>query len=317
MIVLSPYRIFLFLCVVSVVLWWHTILATLVLALRNDAYTHILLVLPISFTLIFLEWLSRKTQPKPDFRSGSALLVLAVLIGFIGGVWRRDSLIADVQLFLGMLAAVMWWIGAFVCCFGARISRMCVFPLCFLLWLVPVPEFALNRMVGFLQQGSASSAHLLFAIARVPVAQDGVVLSIPGLTLEVAKECSSIRSSMILLVTSMVLAQLLLRTVWGKALVTLAAIPFSIAKNGLRIFTLSMLGIYVDPGFLNGQLHHHGGIVFFLLALAGLFVLLCLVGWAERKTTAQPAVSYVAPTIALQGTTAQQLSARTHAKTRP
>lgn len=317
MIVLSPYRIFLFLCVVSVVLWWHTILATLVLALRNDAYTHILLILPISFGLIFLEWRSRKTQPEPDFRSGSALLVLAVLIGFIEGVWRRDSLTADVQLFLGMLAVVIWWIGAFVCCFGARISRMCVFPLCFLLWLVPVPEFALNRMVGFLQQGSASSARLLFAMAHVPVAQDGVVLSIPGLTLEVAKECSSIRSSMILLVTSMVLAQLLLRTVWGKALVTLAAIPFSIAKNGLRIFTLSMLGIYVDPGFLNGQLHHHGGIVFFLLALAGLFVLLCLVGWAERKTTAQPAVSYVAPTTALQGTTAPRLSARTQAKTRP
>jgi exosortase/archaeosortase family protein len=115
----------------------------------------------------------------------------------------------------------------------------------------------------------------------------------------------------------MVLAQLLLRTVWGKALVTLAAIPFSIAKNGLRIFTLSMLGIYVDPGFLNGQLHHHGGIVFFLFALVGLFVLLCLVGWAERKTTAQPAVSYVAPKTALQRTTAQQLSARTQAKTRP
>src|SRR5271165_6882039 len=274
MIALSPYRNFLFLCVVSVVLWWHTILATLVLALRHDAYSHILLILPISFGLIFLAWRSRKTQPKPDFRSGSALLVLAVLIGFIGGVWRRDSLTADVQLFLGMLAVVMWWIGAFVCCFGTRISRMCVFPLCFLLWLVPVPEFALNRIVGFLQQGSASAAHLLFAIARVPVAQDGVVLSIPGLTLEVAKECSSIRSSLILLVTSMVLAQLLLRSNWGKVLVIIAAIPLSVAKNGLRIFMLSMLGVYVDPSYLHGRLHHNGGVVFLLFSLAGLFALL-------------------------------------------
>jgi len=291
MIALSPYRNFLFLCVVSVVLWWHTILATLVLALRHDAYTHILLILPISFGLIFLEWRSRKTQPEPDFRSGSALLVLAVLIGFMCG---RGSLTADVQLFLGMLAVVMWWIGAFVCCFGTRISRMCVFPLCFLLWLVPVPEFALNRMVGFLQQGSASAAHLLFAIARVPVAQDGVVLSIPGLTLEVAKECSSIRSSLILLVTSMVLAQLLLRTAWGKSLVTVAAIPLSIAKNGLRIFTLSMLGVYVDPSYLHGRLHHSGGILFFMLSLGGLFALLAAVRWAERKTTSQSPINSLA-----------------------
>src|SRR5208283_1489244 len=305
MIALSPYRSFLFLCVVSVVLWWHTIVTTVALALRSDEYTHIFLILPISVSLILSEWRSRRARPEPNFRAGSALLVLAVLIGFIGGVWRRGSVTADMQLSLGMLALVVWWIGTFICCFGARIFRLCVFPLCFLLWLIPVPEFALNRIVGFLQQGSASAAHLFFTIVRTPVAQDGVVLSLPGLTVEVAKECSSIRSSLMLMVTSMVVAQLLLRTAWGKTLVTLAAIPFSIAKNGLRIFTLSMLGIYVDPGFLNGKLHHHGGVLFFLLALAGMFVLLSLVRWAECTATAQPAVSYVAPMIAAQKTNPQ------------
>ena len=165
---------------------------------------------------------------------------------------------------------------------------MCVFPLCFLLWLVPLPEFALNHIVSFLQQGSVYAAGQLFAIAHVPVTQDGLLLSIPGLTLEVAKECSSIRSSLMLLVTSMVLAHLLLRSAWGKGLVILAAIPLSVAKNGLRIFVVSMLGAYVDPGYLHGRLHHDGGIVFFLVFLAGFFVLLRLVGWAEHKQT-QPA----------------------------
>ena len=167
---------------------------------------------------------------------------------------------------------------------------MSVFPLCFLLWLVPLPEFALNHIVSFLQRGSAFAANLLFEIARVPVTQDGMRLTIPGLTLEVAEECSSIRSSLMLLVTTMVLAHLLLRSAWGKGLVILAAIPLSIAKNGLRIFALSMLAVYVDPSFLHGWLHHQGGIVFFLVFLAGLFVLLWLVRWAERKLMAQPAV---------------------------
>ena len=250
----SPYRSFALLCLVSLVLWWHTLVATFGLALRNDAYTHILLILPISIALIVSEWRSRKAQPEPNFRVGLALLVLAVLIGFIGGRWWGPaSLPADVQLSLGMLAVVTWWIGSFVCCFGTRISRMFIFPLCFLLWLVPLPEFALNHIVSFLQQGSAYAARLLFVIAGVPVTQDGVRLSIPGLTLEVAKECSSIRSSLMLLVTSMVLAHLLLRSAWGKGLVILAAIPLAIAKNGFRIFTLSMLAVYVDPGFLHGS----------------------------------------------------------------
>ena len=198
--------------------------------------------------------------------------------------WGRMEIItADLRLTLGMSAVVMWWIGSFVFCFGGRVSETCIFPLCFLLWLIPIPTLALNYIVHFLQQGSASSAGILFTMAGIPVAQNGAVLAIPGLTLEVAKECSSIRSTTMLVVTTMVMTHLLLRSFWGKALVTLVAIPLSIAKNGLRIFILSVLGVYVDRGFLNGRLHRQGGIVFFLLSLGGLFVLIWLVGWAERK----------------------------------
>jgi len=200
-----------------------------------------------------------KGTAEPDFRAGLALLVLAILIGFIGGRWRGPaSLSVGMQLSLDMLAVVTWWIGSFVCCFGNRVSRMYVFPLCFLLFLVPLPEFALTHVVSFLQRGSAYAAKLLFAIAGIPVTQDGLRLTIPGLTLEVAEECSSIRSSLMLLVTTMVLAQLVLRSAWGKGVVILAAIPLSIAKNGFRIFTLSMLAVYVDPSFLHGWLHHQG-----------------------------------------------------------
>ena len=115
----------------------------------------------------------------------------------------------------------------------------------------------------------------------VPVTQDGIVVSIPGLTLEVAQECSSARSSLMLIVTSMVLAHLFLRSFWRKTAVVLAAIPLSIAKNGFRIFVIAMLGTRVDPSFLHGKLHRHGGIVFFLLALFALVLLLWLLNRNE------------------------------------
>jgi exosortase/archaeosortase family protein len=104
------------------------------------------------------------------------------------------------------------------------------------------------------------------------------MLSIPGLDIEVARECSSIRSSMMLIVTTMFLAQLFLRSWWKKALLILVAIPLSVAKNALRIFTIAELGTRVDPGFLDGKLHRHGGIVFFSLAV----VVVGLLVWALR-----------------------------------
>jgi exosortase len=132
----------------------------------------------------------------------------------------------------------------------------------------------------------------LFLLFRVPVARDGTVLMIPGLDIDVTSECSSIRSSLMLLVTTMVLAHLLLNKIWRKVLVIVVAIPVSIAKNGLRIFTIGMLGSRVDPEYLTGRLHRHGGIVFFLIALAVIFFLLCLLRRerpAARDSIAQQA----------------------------
>jgi exosortase len=194
---------------------------------------------------------------------------------------RFNSLLfqADVQLALNMLALVAWWIGGFIFCFGTRAFRSALFPLCFLLWIVPIPQFWLDPIIRLLQEGSVKSAHLLLAATGAPVAEDGTQLTIPGLTIEVARECSSIRSSLMLVVTSMVLAQMLLRSAWQKTLVIAFAIPLSVAKNGLRIFVLAMLATRVDRSYLTGRLHHQGGIIYFLIALAVIFLLI----WVARR----------------------------------
>jgi exosortase/archaeosortase family protein len=62
------------------------------------------------------------------------------------------------------------------------------------------------------------------------------------------------------------------------------AIPLSVAKNGLRIFVLAMLTTRVDPSFMTGRLHHQGGIVYFLIALAGIGMLI----WIARRGEAKP-----------------------------
>ena len=278
---------------VSLLIGWRPLVGTFMLALQNDAYTHILLILPISAVLIFQEWHSLRPMVASNVRTGSVMLAMAVLVaGFVRG-W--SSLSSDVRLSPGMLALVICWIGAFVLCFGSRVSRSVLFPLCFLFGLVPLPQLVLNEIVHLLQQGSAWSAYVLFTAAGVPVAQDGVRLAIPGLTVEVAQECSSIRSSSMLLVTTMVLAQLLLRSPWRKALVIGVAVPLSVAKNGLRIFTIAMLGTRVDPGFLTGKLHHNGGIVFFAIALAAVFGLIWILRRAEGEGVRTTALHPVSP----------------------
>jgi exosortase len=278
---------------VALAIWWGPLASTLALASRDDRCTHILLIIPISAALLFLDWKDSKPlyRELTDFSDrygvgmGSMVLAAAVLITVWGR--RKSALPSDVELSLNMLALVIWAIAAFALCFGTRAFRRSIFPLCFLFWLVPLPGFVLNVIVHLLQQGSVLAARFLFWTTGFPAMQDGMFVHIPGLTLEVAPECSSIRSSLVLVVTTMVLAQLLLRSTWRKALLVVVAIPLSVAKNGLRIYTIAMLGTRVDPGFLTGRLHNQGGFIFFAIALAAIFLLL----WILRRTEKNPAAT--------------------------
>ena len=278
---------FAFLCAVSIVFWWHSLVVTLELALANDAYTHILLIFPLSAALIYLDskYMDSKAlrvRPQPSPRIGAALLALALVIGGYAR-WGMGATPGDVRLSLAMFALVMWWLASVLLCFGARTFHSFLFPLCFLFLMVPIPDFALSRIIEFLQQQSALAARIMFRAARVPVTQDGIMLSIPNLDIEVSLECSSIRSSLMLVVTTMVFAHLFLRSWWRKVLLVAAAIPLSVAKNGLRIFTIAELGTRVDPGFLDGKLHHNGGILFFGIAVVAVGALL----WVLRRTELQ------------------------------
>jgi len=275
---------FAFLGALSILFWWHALVTTLGLALTNDAYTHILLILPLSGALIYMnaKYIDAKAlriNPAPSPRLGIALLALALAIGCYTR-WGMVAVPMDLRLALSMFALVIWWIASVLFCFGARTFQSSLFPLCFLFLVVPIPDFALGWIVEFLRHQSALAAQIMFRAAGVPATQDGIMLSIPGLDLEVARECSSIRSSLMLVVTTMVLAHLFLRSWWRKALLTAATIPLSVAKNGLRIFTIAELGTRMDPGFLSGKLHHNGGIIFFGIAVVAVVALL----WILRKT---------------------------------
>jgi exosortase len=266
------------LCAVSLIAWMRPLLATFVLAAGDGKYTHILLIIPVAIALTVQLW--RERAYKPQFWAGGAALLLAsIFIATVGWVSGGSS---DIRLAIEMAGLVVWWIGSFLLCFGRPALDSFRFPLFFLFAAVPIPAFLLDRIVAGLQQGSVLASQWLFLLFRVPVARDGTMLAIPGLDIDVTAECSSIRSSLMLLVTTMVLAHLLLNKAWRKVLVVAVAVPLSIAKNGLRIFTIGMLGSRVDPEYLTGRLHRQGGIVFFLIALAMTFLLLWFLRRGER-----------------------------------
>ena len=181
------------------------------------------------------------------------------------------------------------WIAGFAFFFGRGPLRNAQFPLAFLLLTIPIPDFLLDKAIYLLQKGSAEIAAVLFDWSGVPVLRDGFVFHLAHVSIEVARECSGIRSSLALLILAILVAHFYLDNFWKQVVLVLAGLFVMILKNGVRIVTLTLLASYVDPGFLYGRLHHEGGVVFFLLGLLLLAPLLWLLAAQRTENSAQAA----------------------------
>jgi exosortase len=205
------------------------------------------------------------------------------VIAFFG----RSNLSTTNQLTLFTLALAFFWAAGFALSFGKTALKQAAFPLLFLSFMIPLPDEFLEKVIYLLQKGSADVAQWAFDLFHVPAMRDGFVFHLAHVNIEVAKECSGIRSSLALLILATLVAHFLLVRGWAKVVFVAVGMLIMVVKNGIRIATLTMLAQYVDPGFLFGRLHHEGGIVFFLIGL-GLLVPVC---WVLRRLEKQPALA--------------------------
>jgi len=116
------------------------------------------------------------------------------------------------------------------------------------------------------------------------VLREGIVFHLPNISISVAPQCSGIRSSLALVITSVLAGHMFLKKGWNKTLLVLAVIPITMLKNGIRIVTLSLFAVYVDKRVLtDSALHTDGGIVFFILALFLMAPILFVLRRSEKR----------------------------------
>jgi exosortase len=272
---------FTFLVLISSVISWRTLVAVFATAFYNDQYSHILLILPVSLAVLYFE--RSKVFRDVEYCIPAGAFLLLLVMAFVWVAQCPPFLSQNDVLSLRTAFFVSWLVAAFVFCFGIAALRVATFPLLFLLLMIPIPDFVLERTVSLLQTGSTDITFLMLKAANIPVLRNDFVLSLPGIEIEVARECSGIRSSLILFIVSLVLGHLFLQAGWRQALLSLLVLPLTVAKNGLRIFTLSTLAVYMDPSFLDGNLHRHGGILSFSVALGALILVVWWLHKSEKK----------------------------------
>jgi exosortase len=249
------------------ILCWPPISAAVDLGLHDDRCVQIVAA-PLLFAFL-MYWERNRILPKAAWSPivGMPLLSLALLMYFV--FLRRTSYGSEGgRLAPAVLSVILAWMAGFVFCYGLRSLRAAFFPLCCLLLMIPVPASAMDKLTAGLQHGSAMLSYQMLPLAGIPVFAQGMRMSLAGLEIEVAPECSGIRSFLALALIGLLAARVCLRSNWSRFALVVSTIPIAILKNALRISVIASLSAYVDRAFLYGPIHRYGGLVFTPLGVA-------------------------------------------------
>jgi exosortase len=245
---------------------WKTLTVLFAYTWSSDSLNYVPLIPLVSAFFLFREREQIFSVVRPALAAGAFTILVGLGI-YIMGIRNVFSWQGNQPLSLATLGIVLILLGGFLASYGIPAARAAHFSLLFLLLFIPIPDGILTWIIHFLQIRSTDLSYLLFKMTGTPVVRHGFLLTVPTVTIEVAVECSGIHSSIALFITSLLVTHFFLKTPWKIALFMFLVIPFAVIKNAVRIVTLTLLSIHVNPGFLHGRLHHQGGFVFFLLGL--------------------------------------------------
>lgn len=275
---LAAWKRFLLVVAGLAVLWALPLSSLARLALKSDIHSHVLLVPIVSAYVLWTERLKLPAAGTPA-RAWAFLFGGLSMVAMGLGQAVPGSAILSARI-LGFVfatqAAAAWFL-------GTPILRAGSFAFGFLVFMVPLPGAAIDLCETQLQHASAVASEWLFLATGVAHIRDGQFFQLPGITIEVAQECSGFRSTLVLLIVSVVAARMFLLSTWRRLALVLVIIPLGILRNGFRIWVLAVLTVNVDSRVIDSPLHHQGGPIFFVLSLGPLFGFLWLLYRMERS----------------------------------
>jgi exosortase len=244
--------------------------------------------------VLYLLWTRWKEAPHAEFGAplwGLALLIGGLVVRFVGVYVFLDWLQAAalIPCLLGVVALV--W--------GAGTARICLGPLLFLVFMIPLPYRVSTWLAYPLQRtASVSSTYILETLGYYASCID-TKIHIGDYALDVVGACSGLKILVTFFALSVAFALLSPQRVWWeRLLIVLAAIPIALAANVLRIVATAVLYQWEIPGLAKSVYHDLAGwlmmpIALLLLGLWTWILSVCVV--SRDESSSQRSVMPTAP----------------------
>jgi exosortase len=239
-------------------LYWPVLTGLVDAWSTDDNYSHGFFIVPLA---AYFAWERRRAFAASPVRPSIAgLAVVAVsLVLLVAGLLGAELFLSRVSI-IGAVA------GSVLFLFGWPRLRVMLFPLAFLLLMVPLPALIFNKIAFPLQLLASRVGESSISALDIPILREGNVLILANATLEVAEACSGIRSLVSLFTLGIVFGYFVDRRPWVRAVIALSAIPVAILANGLRVASAGVAAHNFGAAGVEGLFHEFSGWVVFIVA---------------------------------------------------
>jgi exosortase D (VPLPA-CTERM-specific) len=224
----------------------------------------------IPFVALLLAWhdlTDRRPLPDSSWR-GAPLLLLGFGCLLIGQLSTFNA-VAIYGLILG-------FVGLSDCFLGRPATRVLRAAFIYLLFAVPLPDFLYVNLSARMQLVSSTLGVAMLDVLGIPVFQDGNIIDLGGLKLQVVEACSGLRYLFPLASFGFLAAYLLRDAMWKRVIVFLSTVPITIILNSVRI---ALIGVTADrwgKAMAEGFIHSFEGWVIFLVCVGVLMLEIAL-----------------------------------------
>jgi len=202
---------------------------------------------------------------------------LLVLLGAVGLLVVGTL---GAELFLSRISLLVLLAGMILFLAGWSLLRALLFPLGYLLLMIPLPVIIYNQLTFPLQLLASRFATVCLQGIQIPVLREGNLIILPNYTLAVVEACSGIRSLLSLIALALAYGYLAEKRIWVRTVLVFLVLPIAVASNGLRIMGTGVLTYFWGSAVADGFFHLFSGWLVFATAMGLLF----LVHWLLHQT---------------------------------
>ena len=226
----------------------------------NEYYSHGILIPPVSLYLIYQRFRNdRSLHWEPGHGSNWGLVLTAVGLAVYLWFFSQRAYYLAAFAVVAMLGGLVWTFG------GNNVARRLLFPIAYLLLMVPLPFIDRYTLPLALFTGVCSG--VVARLFGLDVEIIGNAVKLPNADLVIGAQCSGINSLIALTALMVLAAYLVSGPTWGRTLLVLLAFPLAILGNILRVSSLLFVARAwgAEAGFV--FYHDYSGIGFFVVVL--------------------------------------------------